>query len=90
MWIHTASSITKGAVLSILIHHTRTIRDEDGLQDEIQHLQQTFNNTGYSSKDIQYALRARNKPQTTSEKPMGFALLLYQHFTSNKISRLLA
>jgi hypothetical protein len=34
-------------------------------------------------------LRTRNKPETASEKPTGIALLLYQHFTCNKISRLL-
>ena len=35
-------------------------------------------------------LRARNKPVTTSEKPMVVALFPYEHLTFNKISRLLA
>ena len=80
MWIHTKSSSTKKAVLSTLIHCARTIWES--LLGEIQHLQQTFKNNGYSSRDSQYALHARNKPQTTSEKPMGVALLPYQNFTS--------
>jgi hypothetical protein len=88
MWIHTASSGTKRAVFSTLIHRVQTILGS--LQDEIQHLQQTFKNNGYSSQDSQYALHARNKPPTTSEKPMGVALLLYQDFTSKYISRMLA
>jgi hypothetical protein len=58
--------------------------------DEIQHLQQIFKSNGYSSWDSQYALHSRNMPQITSENPMGVALLLYQNFTSNYISRLLA
>jgi hypothetical protein len=41
-----------------------------------------------SRRDIEYALHARNKPSRTSEKPVG--LLPYQHFTSNKTSRMLA
>jgi hypothetical protein len=40
--------------------------------------------------DNHYAIRDRNKPPTATEKPIGVALLPYQHLTSNKISRLLA
>jgi len=44
----------------------------------------------YSRRNIHYALCTRNKPSRTSEKPMGVALLPYQHFKSDKISRMLA
>jgi len=67
---------------SPLYSHPPRTNHWDSLQDEIQHLQQTFQNKEYISWDSQYALHNRKKPRTTSEKPMGVALLSYQNFTS--------
>jgi hypothetical protein len=47
-------------------------RDKDSLQDEIHQLQQTLKKR-LCRNDIYYDLRARSKPSTTSEIPMGVA-----------------
>jgi hypothetical protein len=60
----------KMVVLSTLIHHAQTICD-NSLQEEIQHLKQTFKKNGYSSWDIQQDLHVKNKPETATEKPTG-------------------
>jgi hypothetical protein len=62
-----------------------TICDEDGLEDE-PFMMKSLQNELFAMKSLQH----RNKPLTISEKPIGVAWLLYQHFTSNTISRLLA
>lgn len=77
-------------VLSTLTYCAWTICDKDVLQDEIHHLQANLQKQWLCWRDIHYAVCARNKPPTTSEKTMGVALLLYEHLTPNKISRLLA
>jgi len=85
-WLHHLAQ--KRAVLSTLIHCVWSIFDADSLQDE------TYK--GNFSKTMALAVGTSNTPMhqqqfwTATEQHVGVALLLYRHFTSNKLSRLLA
>ena len=66
------------------------ICDTESFQEEQEHLKKTFKKNGYSSKDINQALRTKTKQKTEKEKPAGTVLLPYQSSTSHKISRFLS
>jgi hypothetical protein len=41
--------------LYTLIHHAKTICDAESLEEEMEHVKQTFGNNGYSNLDIEQA-----------------------------------
>jgi hypothetical protein len=85
LWVHTATSGTNRAFLSTLIHCVWTIWDS--LQCEIQHLQPTLKDNGYSSRDSMFYM-----PGTSPGQPLKSLqeLPCFCTKTSLLISRLLA
>jgi hypothetical protein len=80
----------KRAVLTTLIWRARSICDTESLEGEKEYLKKAFRQNGYSNGEINQALYPRHKPQQQCEEPTSVAMLPYQHYVTNKISRLLA
>jgi hypothetical protein len=75
--VHSEHHLTqKQSVMHTLVHRAKVIYDMESFQ-ELEHLKKTFKKNGYSSKDINQALRTKTKQKTEKEKPAGTALLPY-------------
>lgn len=66
------------------------ICDTESLEGEIEHLKKVCRQIGYRMHDIYWVLYLKQKLQLQHVEPVGTALLPFQHYTSNRISRLLA
>jgi hypothetical protein len=69
----------KHAVLTTLVNQAKTICDTKSLNTEIQHLRETFRQNGFSRTDFNRAMHHKNKTTTEKEKPIGVAVLPFQH-----------
>jgi hypothetical protein len=80
---------TKRAVLTTLVNWAKTVCDTKSLNAGIRHLREAMKQNGYSKTDFKRAMHHKNKTTTEKEKPIGVAVLLFQHTTLYMICRLL-
>jgi hypothetical protein len=80
----------KQAMLSTLIHRTRSLCDEDSLQAELVFLKDFFRENGYNDRQIHRALSRRLHLPQPDSKPHSVTFLPVVGTVFNRISRVLA
>jgi hypothetical protein len=83
----------KRGVLTTLLHRARSIADEENLPKELDHLQKTFQENGFSRREVNQALRKAPEElapkRTLEEEPIAKACIPYVSTISGKLSRIL-
>jgi len=80
----------KQSVLDSLIHRAKALCDQDSLTQEQKFLTSVFKENGYSSQQIQQALKPVTRTAKTNERPTLIAFIPYTQTTYGRLSRTLA
>jgi hypothetical protein len=80
----------KQAVLSTLVHTARSLCDQNSLHSELDYLRTTFRESGYSDRQMRWALNPSERVAPPLEEPASVAFLPYVSTTFNRIGRLLS